>query len=164
MNICHCGMSRSYEDCCGRFHRGAMLAPTAEALMRARYSAFCAGRVDYLLETCHPDMVEPSDRSAIVDTVKNCRWIKLEVLSTKDGWESGVGGQVEFRATYEREGVAAELHELSRFSRKDGRWYYLSGRRIPARGSAAAKSAATKLGRNEPCSCGSGKKYKKCHG
>ncbi|MER7835896.1 YchJ family metal-binding protein [Streptomyces sp. NPDC096040] len=114
---CPCGLPQSYDECCGRYHSGAA-APTAEALMRSRYSAFVVEDSAYLLRTWHP-----RTRPARLDLGPGMRWTGLEILGTGDGSAFHSTGTVEFRASYR----GGSLHELSRFERVDGAWVYLDG-------------------------------------
>jgi SEC-C motif-containing protein len=120
---CDCGHPRRYDDCCGRYHVGPLhlQAPTAEALMRSRYSAFVRDLSDYLLATWHP-----STRPATLEPNPNgLRWLGLEVRShaTQDDDHA----TVEFVARSKLGGRAQRLHELSRFVREGGRWFYVDG-------------------------------------
>ncbi|MFJ4757691.1 YchJ family protein [Streptomyces sp. NPDC088763] len=115
---CPCGLPGSYEACCGRFHSGAAAAPTAEALMRSRYSAFVRGEVPYLLRTWHP-----RTRPAQLDLDPGTRWTGLEILGTGDGSAFHPTGTVTFRASFR----GGSLHERSRFERVDGAWVYVDG-------------------------------------
>ncbi|MEU5637139.1 YchJ family protein [Streptomyces rishiriensis] len=117
---CPCGLPSSYEACCGRFHAGgdAVAAPTAEALMRSRYSAFVRGNVPYLLRTWHP-----RTRPERLELDPGVRWTGLEILATSDGTAFHTSGVVEFRASYR----GGALHERSRFERVDGAWAYVDG-------------------------------------
>ncbi|WP_093774597.1 YchJ family protein [Streptomyces sp. yr375] len=121
---CPCGLSESYEACCGRFHAGAVGggaptgAPTAEALMRSRYSAFVKGDAGYLLRTWHP-----RTRPAGLELDPGMRWTGLEILATADGSAFHATGTVEFRASYR----GGALHERSRFERVAGAWVYVDG-------------------------------------
>ncbi|WP_405926199.1 YchJ family protein [Streptomyces sp. NBC_00035] len=115
---CPCGLPRTYEECCGRFHSGAAAAPTAEALMRSRYAAFVRQDEKYLLRTWHP-----RTRPASVDFDPGMRWTGLEILETGDGSAFHSAGTVTFRASYR----GGSLHERSRFERVDGAWVYVDG-------------------------------------
>ncbi|NUP18319.1 MAG: YchJ family protein [Streptomyces sp.] len=115
---CPCGLSKSYGDCCGRFHAGTAAAPTAEALMRSRYCAFVKGDAAYLLRTWHP-----RTRPARLDLDPGMRWTGLEILAAGDGTAFHTTGTVEFRASYR----GGSLHERSRFERVDGAWVYVDG-------------------------------------
>jgi SEC-C motif-containing protein len=117
---CPCGDPAGYDAHCGRFHRGELRAPTAEALMRSRFSAFAVEDAAYLLATWHP-----ATRPARVRFVPGQRWTRLEVLATTGGDLLDAEGTVEFRAHHERHGRAGVLHEHSRFVRADdAAWLY----------------------------------------
>lgn len=118
---CPCGSARPYGACCGPFHAGDLPAPTAEALMRSRYAAYVLGRHDYLLATWHPDT-----RAATLPPVEpGVRWLGLEIKrSTSTDADHAT---VEFVARSKFGGRAQRLHEVSRFVREGGRWYYRDG-------------------------------------
>ncbi|MGW3286200.1 YchJ family protein [Streptomyces sp. NPDC001002] len=115
---CPCGLQEPYDSCCGRFHRGEAAAPTAEALMRSRYSAFVMLDEEYLRGTWHP-----RTRPARLDLDPAMRWTGLEILGTADGTAFHSAGTVTFRASFK----GGSLHERSRFERVDGAWVYVDG-------------------------------------
>ncbi|WP_316774527.1 YchJ family protein [Streptomyces sasae] len=115
---CPCGLAETYEECCGRFLRGAAVAPTAERLMRSRYSAFVRRDEAYLLRTWHPRTRPPR-----IDFEPGTRWTGLEILETTDGSAFHTTGTVTFRASFK----GGSLHERSRFERLDGAWVYVDG-------------------------------------
>lgn len=117
---CPCGSGLPYDECCGRLHRGEADAPTAEALMRSRYSAFAVGDAAYLLRSWHS-----STRPARLRLDPGDRWTGLEVVDTTGGGLFDATGTVEFHARYRERGRAATMTERSRFVREDGRWVYL---------------------------------------
>ncbi|MFD5587231.1 YchJ family protein [Streptomyces sp. NPDC127063] len=116
--VCPCGSGEKYADCCGRYHRGEAAAPTAQALMRSRYSAFVVRDTGYLLRTWHP-----RSRPAELELDPRMRWTGLEILGTSDGSAFHSTGTVTFRASYQ----GGSLHEHSRFERVDGAWVYVDG-------------------------------------
>jgi SEC-C motif domain protein len=116
---CPCG-GVHYERCCGPFHAGTA-APTAKALMRSRYSAYALKLVPYLLATWHPD-TRPADLDLDSDP---CQWIGLQIR--QDAQQDETHASVEFVARYRINGRANRLHEVSRFQRIDGRWFYVDG-------------------------------------
>ena len=116
---CPCGSGEEYDACCGRLHAGAP-APTAEALMRARYSAFAVANLAYLLGTYHS-----SSRPGVFSLDPTIGWTRLAVLETADGGLFDDTGTVQFRAVYVREGKRGVMDETSRFVREDGRWTYV---------------------------------------
>lgn len=118
---CPCDSGQTYVQCCGVWHQGlgqGVFAPTPEALMRSRYSAYVLGLVDYLLATWHPS-TGPGDLE-----LSPLKWLGLEVRHAQ---ASGDAGVVEFVARCRDAGKAQRLHEISRFVREGGRWYYIDG-------------------------------------
>ena len=101
---------------------------TAEQLMRARYSAYFFRRVDFLVDTTHPDTREPGLRDSIMETMNQVSWSFLRVLSSSGGGRGDKTGKVEFIADYYVNGEAFEHHERSRFKRFKGLWKYLDGK------------------------------------
>ena len=119
---CHCGREASYADCCGRFIGGDSLAPTAESLMRSRYSAFVTQDEPYLLATWHPD-----SRPSRVSFNPDQRWLGLSIRDVSAGRPGDHEGVVEFVARSKRGGRARRLHERSRFRFDGARWLYVDG-------------------------------------
>ena len=119
---CPCGSGRALGACCGRWHEGVLWlqAPDPESLMRSRYSAFVLDRRDYLLATWHP-LTRPE---TLDPPPAGLRWLGLEVRAHR---LDGDRGEVEFVARSKLDGRAHRLHELSRFVREAGRWFYLDG-------------------------------------
>ena len=116
---CPCGSGAPFGTCCLALHRGESQAGTAEQLMRARYSAYAVGDLDYVWQTWHPrtrlDALTPAD---------GLTWTGLEIVGTSGGGMLEPTGTVEFRAAYTRRGVPGEQHELSSFVRESGNWVY----------------------------------------
>lgn len=150
--ICPCGSQHPLSACCGRYHNGDA-PPTAEALMRSRYSAFVLGLEDYLLESWHPDT-----RPTAIDPRAMPTWTGLDICATEAGGPNDDHGKVEFRAHFKHGGKTDLLHETSRFERVDGKWVYVDG------GIHRRTRDEARVGRNAPCPCGSGKKHKRCCG
>ncbi|MFF2246723.1 YchJ family protein [Arthrobacter sp. NPDC058130] len=119
---CPCLSGEQYAQCCGRYHRGDAEAPTAEQLMRSRYSAFVVRDVDYLLRTWHPDT-----RPAELELDSGMQWRRLDILSTSRGGPLDGEGTVEFAAHFRHDGERGVQRETSRFVRMDRRWYYVDG-------------------------------------
>jgi len=118
---CPCGTGRIYLECCGQWHnslRAGVHAPTPEALMRSRYSAYVLGHIDYLMDTWHPGTA-PGDLE-----LPPVQWLGLEVRHTEMAGDAGV---VEFVARCKVNGRAERMHETSRFVREHGRWRYIDG-------------------------------------
>jgi SEC-C motif-containing protein len=160
MTDCPCGSGRSFADCCDPYLSGAAPAPTAEALMRSRYCAFATGRIDYLQATLTPETQGDFDRAHTETWSQGSEWTGLDIRSTEDGGPDDASGWVEFVARFRMDGQPHTHHESAYFVKEDGVWYYKSG----ISGPRPVKRAAPKVGRNDPCPCGSGKKFKKCCG
>ena len=158
MAPCPCGSGSDYDDCCGPIIGGAP-APTAEALMRSRFTAFVRGNVDHIEKT-HSTAVHDFDRAEADATATSVEWTRLEILDTVGGGEGDETGVVEFAAHFRHEGVQQVHHERSSFCRENGRWVYADGLINPK----GQPRRTQKVGRNDPCPCGSGKKFKKCCG
>ena len=161
MKTCHCDSSTPYSECCGAIHDGTRVAETAEQLMRSRYCAYVEGKIEYLWGTLHPKAREGHDPDSARDWAENSKWLGLEVLGKEGGLADDNVGTVEFVARYERDDAVHEHHELAHFRRHEGQWVFEHGKVI---GPKPTVREAPKIGRNDPCSCGSGKKFKKCCG
>ncbi len=156
MQVCPCGSGHSLAECCGPIIAGA-LALTPEVLMRSRYSAFVLGQLDHVERTNAPEIRGDFNRAEAERTASEVQWRGLEVLSTS---ETGDAGSVEFNIRFCRDGQELGQHELASFRRDDSRWLYVKG----VVGAKPAQRQVTRIGRNEPCPCHSGKKFKKCCG
>lgn len=120
--------------------------------MRSRYTAYALGKTQYLLNSWHP-----STRPATLDWDESVQWQRLEVLAIQQGKPNQTQGKVHFIAYYQHEGETYPLEEYSHFVREGERWLYVEPKTLPA------KSAnPPTVGRNDPCPCGSGKKFKQC--
>jgi len=159
MNDCPCGSGKDFAACCGPYIAGDAPAPTAEALMRSRYSAYATANAKYLKDTLAKG-VDDGDELSDAEIAK-ADWTGLEIRDTEAGGVDDDTGEVEFTAYYTaQDGERFAHRERSTFAREDGRWVYVDGvinpKHQPVR--------VAKVGRNDPCPCGSGKKYKKCCG
>jgi SEC-C motif-containing protein len=119
--LCPCGSPQNYADCCGAYHAGSA-APSAEALMRSRYSAFVFQLEAYLLATWHS-----STRPSKIDlaTDQKTHWLGLEIKRHETSGPASA--LVEFIARAKTGGRARRMHEISRFVCEDGRWFYVDG-------------------------------------
>ncbi|GGA59328.1 preprotein translocase SecA [Pseudoclavibacter endophyticus] len=123
---CPCLSGDPYGRCCGLVHRGERVAPTAEALMRSRYSAFVALDGDYLKRSWHPS-TRPGSLSLDPDT----RCLRLDIVRTWAGGPFDDAGEVEFRAIARDADGRYVLHEVSTFTREGGEWFYVDGVQMP---------------------------------
>jgi SEC-C motif-containing protein len=152
---CPCGSGKLFEVCCEPVLKGERRAATAEELMRARFTAHVIHDFKFLHESHLPTASLPYVAEEGEPTIN---WTRLEM----HGHELTANpdkSTVDFSAYGTEDGVEKVLHEKSEFLRVDGRWLYNRELRL---GPAPFKSAAPKVGRNDPCPCGSGKKYKQC--
>jgi SEC-C motif-containing protein len=136
---------------------GGARAPTPEALMRSRYTAFVLGKVEHIDRTHAPEIRGDFNRAEAERTVAEVEWLGLDVHHAS---ESGDSGSVEFSIRFRRSGQELTQHEVSSFRRVDGHWLYTGGKVSASH----PPRHVVKIGRNDPCTCGSGKKYKKCCG
>lgn len=159
MNLCPCGSGTRYSECCEQVISGVKPANTAEQLMRARYSAYVLAKMDFIFESTHPDHRQDYDHAGTKTWAETAEWQGLEIISTNKGQDSDSVGEVEFVARFIEKGDNREHREAGQFKRKDGQWYFTEGHMVRSK-----PLAVTKIGRNDPCTCGSGLKYKKCCG
>jgi SEC-C motif-containing protein len=159
MNSCPCGSGAAYSDCCEPVILGTKTAETAEQLMRARYTAYAMEQMDFLFESTHPDHREGYDHEGAKRWARNSEWLELEIIGTSKGGRDDREGEVEFVARYREKDVRREYHECGHFKQENGRWYFTEGSMVKPK-----PISSSKVGRNEPCPCGSGLKYKKCCG
>lgn len=132
---------------------------TTEELMRARYHAYETCDMEFIKESHDPDNTEDIDWAECEKWARESQWLGLEILSTTKGGENDNDGIVEFKATYIENGKTIVHHERSYFVKKNGVWFYQKW--LPV---TSTRINENKIGRNDPCPCGSGKKYKKCCG
>ena len=121
-NTCPCGSDRAYAACCAPYLANTLGAPTAEALMRSRYTAYTLDRHDYLRATWHPTTCPP-----VLQPIPGLRWLGLTIKRVEAGGEGDVTGIVEFVARCKQGGRAERVHETSLFERLSGRWVYRHG-------------------------------------
>lgn len=151
--LCPCGSKKAEKYCCGMYLSGKKKPDTAEQLMRSRYTAFYRGNVDYLVATVHPDSRTPKDREELTSTIDQTEWLGLKIIDTQKGKKQDRQGIVEFEAVFQVD-EPRQLHERSRFIKIENRWFYVDGDILPG----------TVPKPKELCWCGSGKKFKQCHG
>ncbi len=147
---CPCCSGQQYSLCCQPYLARAAQPPTAEALMRSRYSAYVKHDLAWLLATWHPAQRSPSLSASLSESFQNTQWLGLNVIACEAGNHENES-LVTFFARYVENHTNGFIYERSRFLREDHRWYYVDG-------------TYPQPGRNDACPCGSGKKYKKCCG
>lgn len=152
--LCPCGSLMTYPLCCGRFIEEGKNPETAEELMRSRYTAFSLAKIAYISETQIGKAAEGFDPQSTLAWIQQCEWLKLDVLETKT--LSKTQATVLFKAYFKENGIARCIEENSLFEYIGEKWYYSQNKSFNTHLSQA------KIGRNDPCPCHSGKKYKKC--
>ncbi len=162
MSQCPCCSGVKFSECCAPYLKGKKKPETALALIRSRYTAHTFANIDYIQTTHHPAHRGEIDVKSTREWAENSEWLELEILNTTDGTENDQNGTVEFIARFnDAKGKLINHHELSLFEKLDGEWYFVDAEAPKVQ---QVRRDAPKVGRNDPCSCGSGKKYKKCCG
>ncbi|MCE2593512.1 YchJ family protein [Motilimonas cestriensis] len=156
MTRCHCGNDLPYEKCCQPLHLGELAAPTCEALMRSRFSAYIEQLGEYLFNTWHPDFRADLTPELLAQSGKETDWRSLQIFASQGGPNDNQG-TVEFRAWFIADNTLQYHHEVSNFTRVAGAWVYTDGAFNPNKKSLLP-------GRNDPCPCMSQKKFKACCG
>lgn len=159
MESCPCGSNIAFVKCCGPLLSGARPAATAEALMRARYTAYTRHEIEYLFETSGPQVQHDFDEAGTRKWAESAEWQGFEIISREAGDANDERGMVEFVAQYRVNDRDCKHHECARFARENGEWKFVDGRIF---GPAPYRRETPKVGRNDPCPCGSGRKAKKC--
>lgn len=158
-DLCPCASQTLFPDCCGPYIEGAKIPETAEQMMRARYTAHARVDIDFIVNTHYPDTAGNVSKEGTRRWAEGSDWLGLDILSTKKGGTQDKTGEVEFIAHYrDRNGERHRHHELSLFNKVNGQWRFRDSQ-VPEVGQ--VRREAPKVGRNDPCPCGSGKKYKK---
>ena len=161
MDHCPCGSDSAYADCCEPVIKGVTPAQTAVQLMRARYSAYAKMETDFLFDSLHPKYREDYDPKQTRQWAAESEWEGLEIVNTENGGKDDAAGKVEFIADYTVKGDKNRHHELALFEKYNDAWYFTDGSAVPPK---QVVRTGPKIGRNDPCPCQSGKKYKKCCG
>ena len=161
---CPCASGKTFGECCEGILSGAREARTAEELMRARYSAYASGNVKFLYDSAGPEVRAEFDEKTTAEWSRTASWNGLEILATEKGGEADDEGMVEFVAHYALKNQTCAHREKSTFRKIDGKWRFIDGVIANEAPGETFRRTEPKVGRNDPCPCGSGKKYKKCCG
>jgi len=156
---CPCQSGKSYHACCESYITGERFPSHPEPLMRSRYTAYTQVNIPYIMETMRGKPLEGLDPKKAHEWASQVEWHRLDLIREVISDETPEVGFVEFKAHYHIRNKPHVMHENSEFHRIDGRWYYV--------GDVSLKKITVvhkekKIGRNDPCLCGSGKKYKNC--
>lgn len=160
-DLCPCDSGKKYSECCEPIITGTGSAATAEALMRSRYTAYVKHEIEYIAHSCVRETEENEiDMEETRKWSQESIWHGLKILRTEKGKETDTEGVVEFTADYTRKGIRDVHHETANFKKINGVWVYNNG----VLTTTTVVREGPKVGRNEKCPCGSGKKYKQCCG
>ena len=127
MPNCPCGLNKTLEKCCGRYLSGKELAPTPEALMRSRYTAYTLSDMNYIASTMKEPASNNFDFDESIDWCQHTTWRGLDV---RHAAQSNNTGTVEFIAHFTYNRHEDSLHEISEFRLDDGKWYYIDGKQF----------------------------------
>ena len=158
---CPCQSGKTFATCCEPIIQGQKVAVTAEELMRARYTAYTQVEMAFIEKTHDPETRGDVDMDANRKWAESTKWTGLEIHETKQGGANDEVGTVAFTATFETDQGPQRHSELSFFRKRDGQWYFVDASDPTKQ---PVVRSQPKIGRNDPCPCGSGKKYKKCCG
>ena len=162
MSLCPCSSGVEFSDCCAPYLKGKKQPETAEALLRSRFTAHTFANIDYIQKTHHPAHRAEIDLASTKDWAENSEWLSLEIIKTERGDLQDDEGTVEFIAKFnDSNGNLINHHEVSLFKKHQDNWYFVDAEAPKVE---QIRRNSPKIGRNDPCSCGSGKKYKKCCG
>lgn len=126
MTRCPCDSGLAFDSCCEPYILGHAIAPTPEALMRSRYSAYTLANVNYIKATMRDNALQYFNISDAQHWAERIQWRGLSILNAPDP-DPPHTGFVEFIARYKDNGRAQRIHEVSEFKRFDGHWYYVDG-------------------------------------
>ena len=158
-DLCPCGTEKAFSSCCEPVIAGKAPAKTAEALMRARYSSYVKGRIDFLEKSLAPEGRADFDRAASKKWAEESVWKGLTINYLEDGREEDQTGIVNFTARFAQGQDEYEHREIATFRKEKGAWVFVDGKSPKPD---TFKNEGPAVGRNDPCPCKSGKKYKKC--
>lgn len=159
---CPCGSNSTYIDCCGQYIKLDKIPATPEQLMRSRYTAYTIADIDYVFATMRDNALKDADRKESERWAKSSKWLGLKILEAPEVSIDSNEGTVEFIASYVLDNQTHNLREHSKFKKYDDRWYYTGNVIEQSMPRIETITVGEKIGRNDPCNCGSGKKYKKC--
>lgn len=158
-DACPCASGKPFGECCEPYLLGRVKPPTAVALMRSRYTAYAMGAIDYLYQTSSERVRKEFDAEGSKKWAQSAEWTGIKIIQTTGGGAQDESGVIEFLAHYKVKESDFNHHERAEFEKHDGGWVFMDGNMI---GPAPVRREEPKVGRNDPCPCGSGKKYKKC--
>ncbi|MFV2061269.1 MAG: YchJ family protein [Gammaproteobacteria bacterium] len=152
LDLCPCGSNKLFQNCCQLYFDDKQFAKSAKQLMCSRFSAYVKVNVKYILTSWHHS-TRPMESD--LGDINNTTWTQLYVVKSSNGLKQDTNGSVEFVAYFtDNHHRHQKLHEISQFIKENDRWFYVDGKIIT--------NSSFQPGRNSPCYCGSGKKFKQC--
>lgn len=151
---CPCCANNEYDQCCMPFIENNLNPATALELMRSRFTAYALKKHEYIMKTWYE-----KTRPQSFHDPEEIQWDRLEIINTRKGTAKDNKGEVHFIAYYQKYGKPSKMEECSKFIKQSSKWYY-----VDAKTPTLDHNKIAKTGRNTPCPCGSGKKYKHCCG
>ena len=155
MTNCYCGSGKIFQSCCEPYHQN-LNAPTALALMKSRYSAYCEANVDYIEQTQQGDANISFNRNSTKAFAESVKWLGLQIVRAYADKQDMSIAYVEFVARFLQANQLESIHELSEFKydHELKQWFYIKGFK---------PKKIVRIPNNSLCPCHSGKKYKNCH-
>ncbi|MBI2790741.1 MAG: SEC-C domain-containing protein [Gammaproteobacteria bacterium] len=126
--LCPCGLNKPYENCCGLYIENDIPAPTPEALMRSRYSAYVFAKVAYIAQTMKDEPLRQFKPEDVVKWLADVKWQGLKVIQQRV--KSDKLGFVSFEAKYLYQGNQESICEKSEFHKIGDRWFYVGGKSL----------------------------------
>ena len=157
--FCPCGSKLEFDQCCEPFLLDTKKPGTATELMRTRYTAYAMGFVEFLYKTSSAKVKKEFDADSSRKWAESATWTGIEIINEVEGTAEDTKGTVEFTAHYTVNETDFNHHEKAYFAKTNGEWFFMDGKIF---GPEPERREEPKTGRNDPCICGSGKKYKKC--
>lgn len=158
---CPCGSGKTYGECCGPYHAGTAWPDDPVTMMRSRYSAYATHTWDYLEKSDWQEQGEEEITAEMLEEkARDLTWVGLDIVGSGRDEEADCD-YVDYLAAYAVDGVTRQIAEHAYFKTIDGKLYYTGGEELVRE---PVRREHPKIGRNDPCPCGSGKKYKKCCG
>ena len=154
LEMCPCGSKKRYSECCSPYINNDVSAPTAETLMRSRYSAYVIGNIDYIINTSLKVNRYEKQYEDIASWISSSDFYRLDIVDVRNGLLADNSCVVHFEAHYKSQRQFFIHQEVSQFIKEEGTWFYQDALKI--------QNIEQEVKRNDPCLCGSGKKYKKC--
>lgn len=155
--LCPCCSGNTYTNCCEPYLQQQIKPSTAEQLMRSRFTAFSQRNADYLINTLHPSQRKTDELRQLQESFQHTHWFKLVITETIPNTLNDNHASVTFIASFKEDNQFYDLHEHSVFLKEGAHWYYLNG-------ATRIEPFVLHIKRNDVCWCGSGIKFKKCHG